>query len=82
MTEARERYASLEDKTRMEATPVAERWQARSIYEALTDVAGRHPERPALSIQIRSGVKEKAETSRLVRTPPRRRARRQPLRRL
>ena len=62
MSEARERYATLEDKTRIERTPVEERWEARSIYEALTDTAGRHPGAPALSFQIRSGVKEKAET--------------------
>ncbi|MFO7854889.1 MAG: acyl-CoA synthetase [Paracoccaceae bacterium] len=62
MAGTKERYATLADKVRIERVPLAERWESRSVYEALTATAGRHGDRPALSFQIRSGPKEKAET--------------------
>ncbi|MEM8742122.1 MAG: acyl-CoA synthetase [Pseudomonadota bacterium] len=57
------RMADFSDKLAIEqAMPLAERWSARTPYELLTATAARHPDRPALSFQIRSGPGEPAET--------------------
>jgi len=55
-------YATIADKTHMEATPLDERWTARSVFERLEQTAGLYGDRPALSFQIKSGPKDKAET--------------------
>ena len=55
-------YASVADKARIETVPVDQRWTARSVYERLVQTAEAHPKRPAISFQIKSGPKDKAET--------------------
>ncbi|MEO1687614.1 MAG: AMP-binding protein, partial [Pseudomonadota bacterium] len=55
-------FATLDDKAHMERTPLDERWSARTVFERLEQTAARHGQRPAISFQIRSGPKEKAET--------------------
>ncbi|WP_425483618.1 acyl-CoA synthetase [Halovulum dunhuangense] len=42
--------------------PLAECWTARSLYEMLSQTADRFPDRPALSFQLKSGPRDKAET--------------------
>jgi len=54
--------ASLADKAAIEAVPLAERMPARTPYQALAATAAAHPARPAISFQIKSGPKDKAET--------------------
>jgi fatty-acyl-CoA synthase len=55
--------ATLADKRAIEAEmPVEARWQARSLYEQLIETAGRFPDRPALTFQLKSGPKDKAVT--------------------
>jgi fatty-acyl-CoA synthase len=57
------RIATLADKRAVEAEmPVEERWQARSLYEQLAATAGRFPDRPALTFQLKSGPGDKAVT--------------------
>jgi len=57
------RIATLADKRAVEAEmPVTERWQARSLYRQLVETAGRFPDRPAMTFQLRSGPKDKAVT--------------------
>ena len=55
-------YATIADKAEMERTPIAERWSAQTVHDMLSETAGRHPDRPAISFQIKSGPKDKAET--------------------
>ncbi|MBB5516130.1 acyl-CoA synthetase (AMP-forming)/AMP-acid ligase II [Rubricella aquisinus] len=55
--------ATLADKIAIEnAMPVSERWSAKTVYEQLSQTAAAHPARPAISFQIKSGEKDKAET--------------------
>ncbi|RMF40536.1 MAG: acyl-CoA synthetase [Alphaproteobacteria bacterium] len=55
--------ATLQDKLAIEqAMPVSQRWSARTLYELLSQTAARMADRPALSFQLRSGPREKAET--------------------
>ena len=57
------RIATLADKLAAEAEmPVEDRWTARTLYEQLGETAGRFPERPAVTFQLRSGPKDKAVT--------------------
>jgi fatty-acyl-CoA synthase len=57
------RIATLADKRAVEAEmPVEERWRARSLYAQLVETAGRFPERPAVTFQLRSGPRDKAVT--------------------
>ena len=57
------RIATLADKHAAEAEmPVEDRWTARTLYEQLGQTAGRFPERPAVTFQLRSGPKDKAVT--------------------
>ena len=57
------RIATLADKRAVEAEmPVTDRWQARSLYRQLVETAGRFPDRPAMTFQLRSGPKDKAVT--------------------
>jgi acyl-CoA synthetase (AMP-forming)/AMP-acid ligase II len=57
------RIATLADKHAAEAEmPVEERWAARTLYEQLAETAGRFPDRPAVTFQLRSGPADKAVT--------------------
>lgn len=57
------RIATLADKRAVEAEmPVTARWNARSLYQQLAETAGRFPDRPAVTFQLRSGPKDKAVT--------------------
>jgi fatty-acyl-CoA synthase len=52
--------ATRADKRAAEAEmPLAERWRARSLYEQLVATAGRFPNRPAISFQLKAGPKDK-----------------------
>ncbi len=55
-------WATLEDIRAIEAVPLAERWPAETVYAMLRRTAEAHPERPALSFQLRSGPRARAET--------------------
>ncbi|MEM7423679.1 MAG: acyl-CoA synthetase [Pseudomonadota bacterium] len=55
-------FATLEDKARMEAVSFAERRPAETVYQALGLTAKTHADRPAVTFQIKSGPKDKAET--------------------
>ncbi len=56
-------FASIADRNVIEAEmPWAERDLPRTIFGMLSRTAGRFPERPAVSYQIFSGPKDKAET--------------------
>ena len=61
MTE-RMRFGGLADKAAIEAMPYAERQKARTVFERLAMTAESCPDRPAISFQIGSGPKDKAET--------------------
>ncbi len=57
------KIATLADKQAVEAEmPWRDRWRARSLYEQLVETAGRFPDRPALSFQLKSGPRDKAVT--------------------
>ncbi len=57
------KIATLADKQAVEAEmPWRRRWRARSLYEQLVETAGRFPDRPAITFQLRSGPKDKAVT--------------------
>ena len=56
------RFGSMADKTAIERVPLAERQKARSVFERLSMTAGACPDRPAISFQIKSGPKDRAET--------------------
>jgi len=58
----RHRFGNLQDKASIEATPIAERIGATSVYRALSATAGAFPDKPAVSFQIKSGPRDKAET--------------------
>ncbi|MEM8622223.1 MAG: acyl-CoA synthetase [Pseudomonadota bacterium] len=61
---AQERWhlGTLEDKEKVEAVPADERWQPGSVHSLLAATAERHPDRPALSFQLKGGPKDPAET--------------------
>jgi len=57
------KVATLADKTAIEQEmPYAQRMTARSLYEMLRRTADSFGDRPALSFQIKSGARDKAET--------------------
>ena len=58
----RMRFGSLADKADIEAMPLAERMPSQTVFERLTRTAESCPSRPAVSFQIRSGPRDKAET--------------------
>ncbi|MEL7346189.1 MAG: acyl-CoA synthetase [Pseudomonadota bacterium] len=60
--EGRLHWASGEDNTRIEATPIDGRWIAGSVHEMLAETAARLPTAPAVSFQLKSGPKDPAET--------------------
>ena len=55
-------WASLADKAEIERVPFEERWPPVTVYRMLCETAEAHPERPALSFQIKSGPHDSAET--------------------
>ena len=56
-------FESLADLKAIEAEkPWADRDNPTTIYEMLTNTKGKFPNRPAVSYQIFSGPKDKAET--------------------
>ncbi len=55
--------ATLADKqAEEEATPIKERWSARTLYEQLIETSNRFPDRPAVSFQLKSGPSDRAVT--------------------
>jgi len=62
MASERVEWTTADEKASVEAVPIAERWQVETVYEMLSATAARHPARPAMSFQIKSGPKDKAET--------------------
>jgi fatty-acyl-CoA synthase len=57
------RIATLADKLAVEQEmPYSGRVQARSLYQQLVETAGRFPDRPAMTFQLRSGPRDKALT--------------------
>ena len=52
----------LAEKRAMEETPLADRYSTQNVYELLCDTADKYTNRPAISFQIKSGEKDKAET--------------------
>ncbi|MGG7567596.1 acyl-CoA synthetase [Rhodovulum sp. DZ06] len=62
MSAVRDQFATMADKAAMEAVPIAERWSALTVHDMLAETAGKHPDRPAVTFQIKSGPKDKAET--------------------
>jgi len=54
------RIATLADKRAAEAeAPVESRWTARTLYEQLRETAARHPDRRAITFQLKSGPADK-----------------------
>jgi fatty-acyl-CoA synthase len=54
------RIATLADKEAVEREmPWEDRLPARTLYEQLTTTAGRFPDRPAITFQLRSGARDK-----------------------
>ena len=62
MSQDRTDWNTLAEKQAIEAVPLAERWPAETVYAMLRQTAAAHPGRPAISFQIKSGPKDKAET--------------------
>lgn len=57
------RFATIADRDSVEgAMPWADRKLPVSLHGFLSDVARRHPDRPAMSFQLLSGPQDKAET--------------------
>ena len=57
------RIATLEDKRAIEAAmPWSDRVPEKTVYQKLQSTAREHGDRPAISFQIKSGPKDKAET--------------------
>jgi acyl-CoA synthetase (AMP-forming)/AMP-acid ligase II len=57
------KIATLADKGAVEdEMPVEARWRARSLYQQLAETAARFPDRPAITLQLRSGPRDKAVT--------------------
>ncbi len=42
--------------------PVEQRWSERTVYQKLCTTRDKHPDRPAVSFQLKSGPKDKATT--------------------
>ncbi|MGB0505756.1 MAG: acyl-CoA synthetase [Pikeienuella sp.] len=56
------KLATLADKIEIEKTPLSERISATNIYDLLSETTAAHGSRAAVSFQIKSGEKDKAET--------------------
>ncbi|MEL7462531.1 MAG: acyl-CoA synthetase [Pseudomonadota bacterium] len=55
-------YAGLADNAVIESVPYADRITANNVFEVLNATAEKFPSRSAISFQIKSGEKDKAET--------------------
>jgi fatty-acyl-CoA synthase len=55
-------WRTLAEKEAVEAAPLSERQPAATVYGMLRHTAARHPRRPAISFQIKSGPNDRAET--------------------
>ncbi len=55
-------FGTLADKIKMESVPFEQRRGAETVYDVLALTAERHPQRPAISFQIKSGPSDQAET--------------------
>lgn len=55
-------YAGLADNAVLEQVPFEERLTTKNVFEVLDNTAKKFPSRNALSFQIKSGEKDKAET--------------------
>ncbi len=55
-------FGTLDDKVAIESVSYADRQAHSTVYKALTATAEQYGNRPAISFQIRSGEKDKAET--------------------
>lgn len=55
-------WSTAADKRDVEAVPIGERWSTETVYAMLSETAAECPQAPALSFQIRSGRKDRAET--------------------
>ena len=55
-------WSTLADVRAIEATPLADRWPDDTVYAMLRQTAAAYPDRPAISFQIKSGPRDKAET--------------------
>ena len=62
MPEMRAGWRTLAEKKAVEAVPLAERWPAETVHALLRRTAAAHPNRPAISFQIRSGPGDRAVT--------------------
>ncbi len=54
--------STLADKHAIEARPLHDQWRPRNVYEMLSETAAAHPDRPAVSFQIKGGAKDRAST--------------------
>ena len=55
-------WSTLAEKQAIEAMPLAKRWPATTVYAMLRRTAAAHPDRSAISFQIKSGPNDRAET--------------------
>ncbi|MFK7943169.1 MAG: acyl-CoA synthetase [Paracoccaceae bacterium] len=55
-------FGTMADKAAIEAVAYTERATVATVYQALTATADAHGARPAISFQIKSGPRDKAET--------------------
>ncbi|MEO1495398.1 MAG: acyl-CoA synthetase [Pseudomonadota bacterium] len=55
-------FGTLADKAAIEEIPVADRYTDATVFDRLSRTAAEHASRPAVSFQIKSGPKDKAET--------------------
>ena len=58
----RMRFGDLADKAAIETIPLDQRMPARTVFERLSRTAENCPDRPAISFQLRSGPRDRAET--------------------
>ncbi len=61
-TLARVACDSHADKLEIERVPISERWRTETVHEMLRDTVAARGDAPALSFQIKSGPRDKAET--------------------
>jgi fatty-acyl-CoA synthase len=57
------KFATIDDIKAIEKEmPVEDRWMAETVYEQLCETRDEHPNKPAVSFQLKSGPKDKAVT--------------------
>jgi acyl-CoA synthetase (AMP-forming)/AMP-acid ligase II len=62
LKESRDGWATREEVRAIEAVPLEARWPAPTVYALLRQTAAEFPQRPAISFQLRSGPRDRAET--------------------